>query len=165
MLNIFKKQYALTNNKMFFYDLQTIQNQNKKNKLIEHVIINNNTISFEKIVELLSRLEDNYGSSLKSLSINCSYNKKIFFELLDFYNVYDLQINIIADEIMSPFKIIHDIFSVKEIDNLTINSFSNYGICMNLSKLNLDVWLDESVYQIIGQYTNCAFDTQDFYIK
>jgi hypothetical protein len=160
MLNVYNKEYKSNSALFLRYYRQTGLNEPKNFSKIKHLIFLDEDVSFEEIVLVLSDLEDNFNCELKSINIRCSINKKIFFELLDFYNSYDLQINIIADDILTPFKIIHDIFTTNYI-----NSYHNYGLCINLDNINHDIWFNKSVLQTIEQYINTGFNINNFYLK
>lgn len=160
MLDIYNKEYNLNSVCFLKYYKNIGLNEPRNFSKIKHLLFLDEDISFEEIVLVLSDLEDNFNCELKSINIKCSINKKIFFELLDFYNSYDLQVNIIADNILTPFKVIHDIFTGNYI-----NSFHNYGLCLDLDNLNKDIWFNKSILQTIDQYINIGYTSSSFYLK
>ena len=160
MLDIYTKEYNV--NSVLFLKYSRVTGLNSPNNFnkIKHLLFLDEDISFEEIVLILSDLEDSFNCELSSINIKCSLSKRIFFELLDFYNSYDLQVNIISDNVLTPFKVIHDVFTAN-----SINSFHNYGLCLDLDNINKDIWFDKSILQTIGQYINSGFNDTNFYLK
>lgn len=160
MLDIYTQEFN-SNSMMFYKYTKKIGLTEPKNfNKIEHLIFLDEDISFEEIVLVLSNIEDSFNCEIRSINIKSAISKKIFFELLDFYNSHDLQINVISDDIMTPFKIIHDMFLQS-----MLNSYHNYGLCLDLDNLKKNIWLDESILQITAQYINCGFTKNSFYLK
>jgi hypothetical protein len=164
MLDLFNKDYQMNSDKVLYFDSdsqkQFMTQVKSCNKNIKHVIINNDCLCFENIVEGISYIEDYIGIMPISIDVSISKSKKTFFELLDFYNTYDVNINIIADSSFAPFDIIHNIFSLNEVC-----CYSNYGICMNLNSLPLYIWGHSTVLAGISQYMNSSFYCDKYYTK
>jgi hypothetical protein len=153
LVDIFsRKFYAKTNSFLFCSSDKIGSNTNKSYKNLKHIVFLDNNITFENIVYILSSLEDLHGSNVESISLKCNSNRKLFFDLIDFYYSYGLQVNIICDNIMTPFKIMHDIFS-----SSCVNNYHNYGLCIDLSNINGDIWFNETVLQTTKPYISCGF--------
>lgn len=161
MLNLFLKEYSIVSDNILYTenDISLIPEKFLSNRL-EHLIYNNCGVSFEQIVLFISELEDIYDIDLKSISINCNVNKRIVFDMLDFYGAYGLNINVICNNIMTPFKVIHDIFI-----NTNLTSFYNYGLCFDLCNLDELVWLNEATLQTTKKYIHSGFSKDKYYLR
>lgn len=141
----------------FIYDDHNLPFNNVNLNHVNYLFILNTKYTFEEIVNIISSYEDVHFATLKSVNLlienNKDFRKKIF-ELFDFYANYGLQINIIANNNITPFEIIHDIFCYNEV-----TSFTEYGICLDMSSLNR-LWFDNSILKTIKQYINCGFDNK-----
>lgn len=134
-----------------------------KNLLIENKAIIHNLSSrikhirfignwkFECIVNLLSKLEDQFNVCLNGIDICIENNRKLFYEMVDFYR-YDIQINIISDNNNNPFSIIHDIFSSPE-------TYGHYGISIDTKSLS-NLWKMEPIFNSIRPYIYGLYDKE-----
>lgn len=160
MLDIYTREYNLNSQMFFKYEKNIGLNKPSNFNKIEHLLYLDEDISFEEIVLTLSTLEDEFNAEIKSVNIKCPFNKRTFFELLDFYNSYDLQVNIITNDILTPFKVIHDMFL-----SSVLNSYHNYGLCIDIDAINKDIWFNKTILQTTAQYINTGYTKSSFYLK
>ena len=165
MLDIFCKLHTFESDKVLYIDNNNVVSFHDMirscNKDISYIILNTSNLLFEDIVNGMSYLEDVLSADIKSINIRlCQHiNIKLLFELLDFYNTYDMQINVICDETFTPFNVIHNIFAFDEV-----SCFSNYGLCLDMDNLPMNIWSHPSVLQGIECYINSGFKDSNYYL-
>lgn len=105
---------------------------------------------FENIVKILSQLEDIFGTNIHSIDIDIRDNKRLFYDLVDFYG-HDLSVNVINNKKYSPFEIIKAMFLTEN------NSYFN-GISLD-SNITNNIWFHSEIWSSIDTFINSYFKT------
>ena len=129
-----------------------------------HLVLAASYYSLKYIVLFISKLEDEYEIIPKFVNLRIdnyqTLNATILADLLDYYKDFDINFNIICNDNINPIKALIDYVLFHESYGRL-----NVGLCLDLEKLNPNLWLNKEVQDSMGNYIQSIYYDNILQIK